>query len=370
MTHLLSNVFSAIQAVLFPALEEQISKELTDNEQRFVRVAELCKVEQYMELYTNNLTGRPKSERIAIILAFIAKAVYNFPTTKILIENLKRNSVLRQLCGWEGKNIIPSESTFSRAFSEFATSALPSRIHEAMIKAHYGSKIAGHIARDSTPIDAREKPVKIQSEKKNEKEKEKKFKKGRPRKDEIRPPKEPSNLELQIKRSLDENLSQIPVLCDVGAKADSKGYKKTWIGYKMHADVIDGDVPVSIIVSSASTHDSQVAIPLAQMSEQRVISLYDLMDAAYDASEIKEFSKRLNHVPIIDSNPRKGEKVEFDPAEKLRYNQRTSAERLMSNLKDNHGGRNVRVRGAMKVTAHLMFGILAITAEQLFRLTQ
>ena len=71
------------------------------------------------------------------------------------------------------------------------------------------------------------------------------------------------------------------------------------------------------------------------MTAERVTSLYDLMDSAYDSKEIHEMSKRLNHVPIIDSNKRKGDKKEFDPAKKTRYNQRSSAERIMSNLKDN-----------------------------------
>jgi len=37
-------------------------------------------------------------------------------------------------------------------------------------------------------------------------------------------------------------------------------------------------------------------------------------------------------------------------------------------LKDNHGGNAVRVRGHQKVICHLMFGILAITVQQIFRL--
>ena len=35
-----------------------------------------------------------------------------------------------------------------------------------------------------------------------------------------------------------------------------------------------------------------------------VTNLYDLMDAAYDAAEIKAHSEALGHVPIIDVNPR------------------------------------------------------------------
>jgi hypothetical protein len=37
-------------------------------------------------------------------------------------------------------------------------------------------------------------------------------------------------------------------------------------------------------------------------------------------------------------------------------------------LKDNHGGRTVRVRGAAKVMCHLMFGVVSFTALQLLRL--
>ncbi|WP_081436045.1 transposase [Desulfatibacillum aliphaticivorans] len=58
----------------------------------------------------------------------------------------------------------------------------------------------------------------------------------------------------------------------------------------------------------------------------------------------------------------------MEPASKARYAQRTSVERMFSLLKDNHGGRPIRVRGSKKVMAHLMFGILVITATQLFRL--
>ena len=36
-------------------------------------------------------------------------------------------------------------------------------------------------------------------------------------------------------------------------------------------------------------------------------------------------------------------------------------------MKDEFGGRWVRVRGAAKVMAHLMFGILALAADQILR---
>ena len=54
---------------------------------------------------------------------------------------------------------VPSEATFSRAFAEFATSALPSRLHEALIQDTHADRLVGHISRDSTAIEAREKPA-------------------------------------------------------------------------------------------------------------------------------------------------------------------------------------------------------------------
>jgi len=60
-------------------------------------------------------------------------------------------------------------------------------------------------------------------------------------------------------------------------------------------------------------------------------------------------------------------KREISPAEKQRYKQRTSVERENSRLKDDSGTRTVRVLGAQRVFAHLMFGVLAITVDQLLK---
>ena len=138
----------------------------------------------------------------------------------------------------------------------------------------------------------------------------------------------------------------------------------------------------STLLTSASLHDSQAAIPLASLSAERTTNLYDLMDAAYDAEQIREHSRSLGHVPLIDVNPR-GDKARaeelrtearrlknlgFQRAEQVRYNERTAGERVNGRLKDEFGGRHVRVRGAAKVMCHCMFGMLALTADQLLRL--
>lgn len=99
-------------------------------------------------------------------------------------------------------------------------------------------------------------------------------------------------------------------------------------------------------------------------------SLYDLMDAAYCSSELRDHSRSLGHVPLIDHNPRRGTKIEFVPAEAVRYHEQTAAERSNARLKDEFGGRTLRVKGDTKVMTHLIFGILALSADQLTRLRQ
>ena len=58
----------------------------------------------------------------------------------------------------------------------------------------------------------------------------------------------------------------------------------------------------------------------------------------------------------------------MEPDRAEHYKARSGSERFNSDLKDNHGGRTVRVRGAAKVMTHLMFGVVVMTAEALIRL--
>ena len=91
--------------------------------------------------------------------------------------------------------------------------------------------------------------------------------------------------------NLSDMLEQLPKQCDTGAKKNSNGNTQYWRGYKLHLDVADGQIPISAVLTSASVHDSQVAIPLATMTTQRVTYCYELMDAAYDAHHIREQSR-------------------------------------------------------------------------------
>jgi len=105
---------------------------------------------------------------------------------------------------------------------------------------------------------------------------------GRPKKGEEHPPVELKRIEKQLNQTLEQMLAELPTACDRGTKKDSKGYKHTWNGYKLHLDVDDNGIPI----------------------------------------------------------------------------------------KEEFGACMVRVRGAAKVFAHLMFGILALAADQLLKLVQ
>lgn len=61
-------------------------------------------------------------------------------------------------------------------------------------------------------------------------------------------------------------------------------------GYKLNISAGDGGVLVSYLLTSVVLYDSQVAIPLVEMTSRRVSYCYDLMDAAYDAPLIKQHS--------------------------------------------------------------------------------
>ena len=69
---------------------------------------------------------------------------------------------------------------------------------------------------------------------------------------------------------------------------------------------------------------------------------------------------------VITSEPIQ---CELTPAERIRFRERSSVERVNSRLKDHFGARNLRYRGRAKIMAHLMFGVLALTVDQWLKLS-
>jgi hypothetical protein len=357
----IAGIWFRVQRTLFHV--EECLPPLTEAHRRLILVLEVVRVEEKVAAGWLQWLGRRRADRRALARAFVAKACLNLPTTKMLIERLGVDRALRQLCGWEQKRQVPSESTFSRAFAEFAHRGLLDAVHEARVKEYLGGKVVWHVARDATAIEAREKPQP------KSQVKPPKRRRGRPKKGEVRPPQAKTRLARQCTQSAAEALTELPRACDIGVKHNAKGQTYHWVGYKFHVDVGDGGVPLTAVTTSASLHDSQVAIPLTKLTAQRVQSWYDLMDSAYDAELIRRVSRELGHVPIIESIRRWGQLEPMEPDRARRYQQRTQAERFNSRLKDDCGGRFVRVRGHPKVHTHLMFGLLVILAEALLALS-
>lgn len=372
---LLTRLYFGIQRQLLPALEEEIGP-LDDKAKQFVNVCEMLHLETHLEACVWLGNGRPPKSRFILAQAFVAKALWNIPTTKDLLRQLRQNTTLRRLCGWhDGPRSVPDESTFSRAFATFANIGLGQRVHETLMATHLGSEVIWHCGTDGTAIEARESVAKAVEapvvQEQAPSEVKPKRKRGRPRKGEEPPPPEPTRLQRHLEGTLEANMKDMPqVQCDYGCKKNSQGNTDWWRGYKLHIATGDGDIPLYAYLSSASMHDSQAAIIIEQQVAERTRGvLYQLKDSAYDAQAIREHSGRVGSVPIIEKrNYRSEDAIPMEPDRARHYRARSSSERVNSDLKDNHGGRSVRVRGGAKVATHLMFGILVMSAEALLRL--
>ena len=350
-----------LQSQLFPILREQLGP-LSERHEQFVRALAMLQLDGFVAVRQGR--GRRPHDRASMARAFLAKAVFNLPHTRALIDRLQVDLVMRRLCGWETAAQVPDETVFSRAFAEFAQSEFPQRVHAALVQRTQGERLIGHILRDSTAIEAREKPQPKVAASTAPPSRRSHHKTKKPKS-----PEQMTRLDRQCSGAmqLDQMLAELPRACDVGCKTNSKGSKYFWIGYKLHLDVADGQIPISCVLTSASLNDTQAAVPLALQTAQRVTSLYDLMDAGYDSEQIREHSVQLGHVPIIPQRKHGSEQPVMDPHRQVRFRERTAVERIYARLKDEFGGNFVRVRGWAKVMAHLMFGVLALTADQILR---
>src|SRR5208337_2603546 len=130
----ISWLMGGLQRSLFPHLEDCWRVPLSEKEQGLVTMLEMIRIEKYVPRSASNQgMGRKLSERESIARSFVAKAVYGYPFRRSLLEALKTTPALRRICGFERVSDVPSESTFSRAFAEFAKSELGDRVHNALV---------------------------------------------------------------------------------------------------------------------------------------------------------------------------------------------------------------------------------------------
>lgn len=348
--------------------------ELTVEYKNLISILELIRIEEFIPCSKFNL-GRPSRDRLAIARAYVAKSFLKYTNTKRFLKRLQVDDQLKTICGWDSHVKIPSESKFCRVFKEFALFSLPEKVHQFLIKKVYENQVIHHLVMDSIPILAREKPIEkpsIKERKKIKNDRQKAERNG-----------VLSRRQKQLIQPLEQSLNNLPSACDRGRKRSAKGCGISWDGYKLHIAVDDKSIPIAMILTSASLNDCEAAIPLCKKASCLTTNFYDLMDAAYDMPEIKENSIALGHIPIIDKKSKNAEEkaereleikrrkiLNFTPAERRRYKERFAKERSGALLKDSYGGRNFLYRGSLKISCHLMFGILSMSAMMILKLSQ
>lgn len=112
LVQFLSSHWARFQAGLFPFLDDALGP-LTPAHRSLVVILDMVQIKALVR-HWSGLPGRPQAQRAALARAFIAKAAFNLANTRMLIDRLRADPVLRRLCGWSRLCQVPHEATFSR----------------------------------------------------------------------------------------------------------------------------------------------------------------------------------------------------------------------------------------------------------------
>jgi hypothetical protein len=327
---------------------------LNDEYKMFLHILRVA--EEYLPPYIRPVkkTGRPPYQYFPFIRSMLGKSYFCIEKTSNFIQRLKGDPNLRLLCGFTK---IPDAATFSRMFGYLAKEGMWDSSLDGLVKEAHNGKVVYHVCRDSMMIAGREK-VPAKPDKKVKKAKKKR---GRPAKNTIKLPKEPSELEKQVTEEAAVSLGKMNKNCAWGCKKNSQGNIETTKGYKLHLDVSDTGFPLTAAITGANVHDSQLAIPMEKLTEKKVTFCYSLMDSAFDAKTISDFIYSCDRVPVIDPNKRNNEdRPPLDPAKQERYKIRTTVERANSHLRDNLIPKSIYVKGYTKVSFVLMASVFCL----------
>jgi hypothetical protein len=346
-------------------LQDSFEEYLTGEHRCFLTMLRVIEEAQPILAIDRRVRGRIPYEDQPFMRAFLARLFFRISTIEGLRNRLLNDPNLRTICGF--LDDIPSAPTFSRRMAEFCSKPMMmTQTLNNLVADHQKDRLVGHISRDSTAIPVRETPTNKKRDVTPKAKPEKR--RGRPRKGEARPEKEPTVIEAQIKRSARNSLSKLEKYCSWGCKKNSQGKVSYWKGYKLHLDVTDIGLPVTAIVTGANVHDSQAAIPMEKLTEKKVRHLYSVMDAAYDAKPIHDYIRGGDRVPLIDPNKRKGtDQRTFNPAEKERFKIRTTVERANAHLKDWLIPNQIFVRGFEKVSFLLLCGVVCLASLKILQ---
>lgn len=271
------------------------------------------------------------------------------------------DEALRACIGMTGR--VPSSATFSRAFEEFAQSNIGDAAHRSLVEQVYADRVVWHVSRDATSISTWERPERRAKPPRGPKRRPGR-KKGVPPK-----PKVLLRQQKQLIQSVESAIDELPRACATGTKLDSHGFPHWWNGYKLHADVDESGFPLSVLLTSASLHDSQAAIPLMRTTAMRTKAvLYQLMDAGYVGKPIRQAAEDLGQVPIVSPKASKtSPAIPLTEDRKRRMAWRFTVERFFANIKTNYPIAGSRYRGHPKVNLQLMLAVVAICAAMILK---
>lgn len=149
------------------------------------------------------------------VIAFLAKSLWNIAQKNTLIEYLKVDRVLRSICGFDERNfLLPSASTFSRAFKEISNSKIGEKLLEYIVTANCSETLQEHISIDGSAIPVAEKASPVKKIWVKTKSGTKK-----------RVVKNKNTAKIQLAQDTETIINNLSTVCDYGTKKDSKGYK-------------------------------------------------------------------------------------------------------------------------------------------------
>lgn len=354
---------TSLQPLLFDFsdLPSCFSVKLSKKESEFAAIWNMVLNLLPSSLFKENCLGRKGYMLVDILAVRAVMLFFKQANIKMTIEFLNGNQNVRDIIGLSK---IPSESVISRRTKELFDNIDVDSMHKAIVKEFYSSRLVCNLSIDSTPIDAREKPIARETPEKMKKGRKKKGSEEE-RKYKERIAEEKRLEELAKHGDARQFLSTLEDKCSLTGKKNSKGHMQWRIGYKVHLAVDDMGIPMSFFVSGASVHDSKVAIPLIRLAKERCTFLYTLMDGGYSSKDIVSFAKELGVVPVIDFKAnRNGLKPEMDKAKKVRYKARTTVERTNSELKDCFLPPKLYSRGKGSLL-DLQFAVLLLTIKKI-----
>ena len=238
LREMLSDYWYAFQQELFPRLESELGP-MGERYELFVAVLELVRVEALLPF--RGQVGRPEEDRAALARAFIAKAVFDIPTTRALIERLEDRQAMPAVRLERCRPDFRARGAFSLRVSE---SRLASRLHETLqlrgrlldgvilsstLAGCDGDRGAGEGGAEAEGSEAEAAQAGAATQGR-----------GCLAGDRSRA----SGTATDDEPSADAGTCRG---CDVGSKRNAKGHTTSWIGYKLHVDTADGGIPISCI---------------------------------------------------------------------------------------------------------------------------